>query len=90
MPEINYFLGISLIAGNFVFALGCIYAAKKLHLYLLESCLHWPMSLFDTSPVGRILNRFSSDVNVVDNNLPHLLLSLLTRILSVIMNILKH
>lgn len=79
-------LGCMLLVGNLVFALGCIFAAKRLHMYLLQSCLHWPMSLYDTSPIGRILNRFSNDVNVLDNALPQLLLACLMTSLSVIIN----
>ncbi|KAG0311608.1 hypothetical protein BGZ99_010061 [Dissophora globulifera] len=46
-----------------------IKAATRLHDRLLSSLLRQPMSFFDTTPVGRIINRFSSDVNSVDNSL---------------------
>mmetsp|Transcript_25373 Transcript_25373/g.59448 ORF Transcript_25373/g.59448 Transcript_25373/m.59448 type:complete len:761 (-) Transcript_25373:1399-3681(-) len=41
-------------------------AAKKVHKTMLESVLKAPMSYFETTPLGRILNRFSYDVEVVD------------------------
>ena len=39
------------------------------HQRLLESTLYAPISFFDTTPTGRILNRFSSDMLSVDEEL---------------------
>lgn len=56
-----------------ILALACITGSIKLHNSVLSSCLRWPASVFDVSPIGRVLNRFSNDVNVVDNTLPTLM-----------------
>ncbi|XP_052851266.1 multidrug resistance-associated protein 1 isoform X5 [Drosophila gunungcola] len=53
-------------------ALGCIYCSKELHEKLLTFVFRWPMELFDTTPLGRIVNRFSKDVDTIDNVLPML------------------
>lgn len=53
-----------------VFAIGCLRAAKDLHVKILHNTFRLPMSFFDTTPLGRIMNRFSKDVDVVDNVLP--------------------
>lgn len=51
--------------------LRCIVAARLLHNNMLLNILRLPMSFFDTTPVGRILNRLTSDVEKIDQNLPH-------------------
>jgi len=45
-------------------------AAGNLHEYMLTNVLKAPMSFFDTTPIGRIVNRFARDVETVDSLLP--------------------
>lgn len=66
---------LSNLAASLILALGCLYAAKEMHLILLSFVFRWPMELFDTTPTGRVMNRFSKDVDVVDNVLPQVLRS---------------
>ena len=43
-------------------------AAKAIHREMLKKVLNAPINLyFDVTPIGRILNRFSKDLNVVEN-----------------------
>ncbi|KAI0120047.1 P-loop containing nucleoside triphosphate hydrolase protein [Nemania sp. FL0031] len=44
-------------------------ASKALLQQAVRKTLRAPMSFFDTTPLGRITNRFSRDVDVMDNNL---------------------
>lgn len=44
-------------------------ASKILHNDMLKRVLGAPVAFFDTTPLGRILNRFSSDLGVVDEDL---------------------
>uniref|UniRef100_A0A060TAR9 ARAD1D22132p n=1 Tax=Blastobotrys adeninivorans TaxID=409370 RepID=A0A060TAR9_BLAAD len=47
-----------------------IWSARILHERMLKSVLRAPMSFFETTPIGRILNRFSNDIYRVDQLLP--------------------
>ncbi|XP_037010121.2 ATP-binding cassette sub-family C member 10 isoform X1 [Artibeus jamaicensis] len=56
-----------------LFAAGTLRAAATLHRRLLCRVLMAPVTFFDSTPVGRVLNRFSSDVACVDDSLPFIL-----------------
>ncbi|NWI64440.1 MRP7 protein, partial [Todus mexicanus] len=57
----------------FLFAYGAIHAATVIHNRLLQRALKATVTFFDTTPTGRILNRFSSDLYCVDDTLPFVL-----------------
>ncbi|XP_043917025.1 ATP-binding cassette sub-family C member 10 [Protopterus annectens] len=57
----------------FLFAYGAICAATVIHNKLLHRVLKATVTFFDTTPTGRIVNRFSSDLYSVDDSLPFIL-----------------
>lgn len=61
------------MANSIIVSLGCILSSKAMHGNLLTNVLRWAMELFDTTPMGRILNRFAKDVDTIDNILPHVI-----------------
>lgn len=57
----------------FLFAYGVICAASAIHNRLLDRVLKATVTFFDVTPLGRILNRFSSDLYSIDDSLPFIL-----------------
>jgi ABC-type multidrug transport system fused ATPase/permease subunit len=57
-----FFMGV-------VFAFFTYAASKNLHRAAIKRVIHAPMSFFETTPLGRIMNRFAKDVDTLDNML---------------------
>ncbi|XP_006157433.1 canalicular multispecific organic anion transporter 1 [Tupaia chinensis] len=62
--------GLCVLVGNLLSVHGCTHASNVLHRQLLNNILRAPMRFFDTTPTGRIVNRFAGDVSTVDDTLP--------------------
>lgn len=54
--------------------IGSMNASKKIFERFLRRILSSPLSFFDTTPFGRIMNRVGKDVDALDNELPFILL----------------
>uniref|UniRef100_A0A8C2UEM5 ATP binding cassette subfamily C member 3 n=1 Tax=Coturnix japonica TaxID=93934 RepID=A0A8C2UEM5_COTJA len=69
--------GFIVFVSSFTLAMGGINAARKLHAALLENKFHTPQSFYDTTPTGRVINRFSKDIFVIDEVIPPTILMFL-------------
>lgn len=70
-PILEY---MSLIFRSILFLWMCMRSSIKLHNEMFSNILTATMRFFDTNPSGRILNRFSKDMGVVDEILPRMYL----------------
>ncbi|XP_048752639.2 ATP-binding cassette sub-family C member 3-like isoform X2 [Ostrea edulis] len=60
----------SMVLFGILYVLRTIAASRTLHAKLLHTTVRCPISFFDTTPSGRIINRFSQDMEAVDTMLP--------------------
>ncbi|KAK6765509.1 hypothetical protein RB195_025428 [Necator americanus] len=75
-------------AASIIMALGMVGASRILHEGILRNILHSPMLFFDTTPIGRILNRFGKDVEAIDTTLPGSIRSMIMTAFNVVATIL--
>ena len=83
------YLGIGLGSVAFItlraviIAVARLAASKVVHGVLLQNVLRAPMAFFDSTPVGRVLNRFSADLSKIDSSLGPSLSQLLSTAMNV-------
>lgn len=63
----NILIGLAKYAITFF---GGIRAGRKLYVSLLNRVLNAPLRFFDTTPIGRVVNRFSKDFESIDSSVP--------------------
>uniref|UniRef100_A0A8C5SIT5 ABC-type glutathione-S-conjugate transporter n=1 Tax=Laticauda laticaudata TaxID=8630 RepID=A0A8C5SIT5_LATLA len=63
-------LGLFLLIATGLASFGTIRASRVMHEQLLSNILRVPMSFFDSTPTGRIVNRFAKDIFTVDETIP--------------------
>lgn len=67
---INVAVSCASLAREVQMRMKCLGASTNLYDNLLKTILYAPMSFFDTTPLGRIVNRFTKDIYTLDESLP--------------------
>ncbi|KRX15403.1 Multidrug resistance-associated protein 1, partial [Trichinella nelsoni] len=62
--------GFSVFIAAVVMLLCMVSSSARLHDSLVSSLLRSPISFYERTPIGRILNRISKDIDALDNTLP--------------------
>uniref|UniRef100_A0A669AWL8 Canalicular multispecific organic anion transporter 1 n=1 Tax=Oreochromis niloticus TaxID=8128 RepID=A0A669AWL8_ORENI len=70
--------------GTLLLANASINASRILHSRLLNNILRVPMVFFDTTPIGRVINRFAKDIFTIDEAIPTNLRACLLCLMSVL------
>ncbi|POI35376.1 hypothetical protein CIB84_000873, partial [Bambusicola thoracicus] len=62
--------GIAVFGYSMAVSIGGIFASRHLHLALLHNVLRSPMSFFERTPSGNLVNRFSKEIDTIDSTIP--------------------
>ncbi|XP_036267183.1 multidrug resistance-associated protein 1 isoform X2 [Pipistrellus kuhlii] len=65
--------GIAVFGYSMALSIGGIFASRRLHLNLLHNVLSSPMSFFERTPSGNLVNRFSKEMDTVDSMIPQVI-----------------
>lgn len=78
--DMDFYLGIygGLTAVTIIFGFGrnlmlfnvLVRCSQSLHNRMFSAILQTPVRFFDINPIGRVLNRFSKDIGLLDSNMP--------------------
>ncbi|KAM3916374.1 multidrug resistance-associated protein 1-like isoform 2-T3 [Leptodactylus fuscus] len=65
--------GIAVFGYSTTVSLGGIFASRYLHMDLLHNVLRFPMSFFERTPSGNLVNRFSKEMDTIDSMIPQII-----------------
>ncbi|KAH8701779.1 putative ABC bile acid transporter [Talaromyces proteolyticus] len=93
--DVTYYLSVYALLGltyviismgrELVLFWGSLHASWKIHETLLQSVLHAKFKFFDSTPLGQLMNRFSKDVEAIDQEVAPVTIGMLHSLASVIM-----
>ncbi|KAJ5836890.1 hypothetical protein N7447_002916 [Penicillium robsamsonii] len=95
--EVNvaYYLGVYALLGFLYIAIslsreavlfwGSLHASWKIHDRLLKAVMHAKFRFFDSTPLGQLMNRFSKDVESIDQEVAPVAIGMLHSLASVVM-----
>ncbi|XP_031219019.1 multidrug resistance-associated protein 1 isoform X2 [Mastomys coucha] len=76
--------GMAVFGYSMAVSIGGIFASRHLHLDLLHNVLRSPMSFFERTPSGNLVNRFSKELDTVDSMIPQVIKMFMGSLFSVI------
>ena len=71
--DARVFVGISVFGYSMAVSIGGVLASRRLHLDLLHNVLRSPISFFERTPSGNLVNRFSKELDTVDSMIPQVI-----------------
>ncbi|XP_006003002.2 multidrug resistance-associated protein 1 [Latimeria chalumnae] len=74
---LGFIQGATKFGSTMAIFVGGVMASQRLHSDLLRSVLRSPMSFFEKTPSGNLLNRFSKEIDAIDTVIPNGIKSLL-------------
>jgi ABC-type multidrug transport system fused ATPase/permease subunit len=77
--DVTYYLGVYVLIGvvalfmtsfrTYILFTGSLNASRRIHSKLLDRILRAKIRFYDTTPLGRIVNRFSADLATIDQEI---------------------
>ncbi|XP_067333226.1 multidrug resistance-associated protein 1 isoform X2 [Channa argus] len=64
--------GVAVLGFSLSMSIGGILASRYLHQSMLYDVLRSPMSFFERTPSGNLVNRFSKEINTIDTVIPEI------------------
>ena len=93
--NVSYYLGMYLLLGvafltvalirEAVLFWGSLHASSRIHKRLLKAVMHAKFRFFDSTPLGQLMNRFSKDVEAVDQEVAPVAIGMTHSLAAVIM-----
>ncbi|KAL2853551.1 hypothetical protein BJX68DRAFT_43957 [Aspergillus pseudodeflectus] len=95
--EVNvvYYLGVYALLGILYISIsatregvlfwGSLHASRGIHKRLLNTVMHAKFRFFDSTPLGQLMNRFSKDIEAIDQEVAPVAIGMLHSLASVIM-----